>query len=165
MKNRLVRFGALATAILAIGAYASPAAAFPKNLAYTFGTTSGSSYCDGLTLTSTDKLAYYGFHVNDDCAGSNDPAEGLVVRLGGHKVIEVITGVASQYPNLAFVFYIDPTALTWDLYINEYYLDGTSDYIEINSGNLIKGAPPAGRGGQSSLHPKPGVKLAKPFFP
>jgi len=165
MKNRLMGIGALATAILAIGAYASPAAAFPKKLAYTFYPASGGAYCDGITLTSTDKLAYHGYHVNSDCAGSNDPAEGLVVRLGGHKVIEVITGIASEYPNLALVFYIDPTAYTWLLYVNEYYLNGTNDYIELSSGSLIKGAPPAGRGGVSSLHPKPGVKLARPMFP
>jgi hypothetical protein len=33
--------------------------------------------------------------------------------------------------------------------VNEYYLNGTNDYVEITSGYLIKGAPPGRRGGRA----------------
>src|ERR1700761_1331356 len=125
MKNSLMKFSVLATAVLAVNAWVPTAAAFPKKLSYTFGAgVTGDPYCDGFTLTSTDKMAYQGFLVSEDCNGSMDPAGGLVVKLGNRKVIEVVTSDASQFPNLALVYYVDPTAGTWMLYVNEYDLYG-----------------------------------------
>ncbi len=159
MKSKFLMAGAVATAALTLGAFASPAAAAKIN--YTFGTFSGGAYCDGVTMTTTNGVSYQGFHQNSTCAGDQDAAGGLAVKVGSTKVVEMVTTVDAQWTNTPIVFYLDTKGKAWYLYLNEYPIGGGNAYIEINAGALLKGAP-AGKGnGVSSTHPKPGVKIDK----
>ncbi len=160
MKSKFLTAGAVAAAALALGAFASPAAA-GGNISYTFGTPSGGAYCDGVTMTSTNGQSYQGFHVNSTCAGDEDAAGGLAVKVGSTKVVEMVTTVDNQWTNTPIVFYLDTKHKAWYLYLNEYPIGGSNAYVEINAGTLIKGAP-AGKGnGVSSTHAKPGAKIDK----
>jgi hypothetical protein len=158
MKSKFLTAGAVAAAALALGAFASPAAAAKIN--YTFGTPSGGAYCDGIKMTATSG-AYAGFHINSNCDSVNDPAGGLSVKIGSSKYVEGMTGVMDALPNTPIMFYLDIKAKTWYLYLNTYNLDGTSAYQELNAGTLIKGAPAAHKGGTPSVHVKAGAKIDK----
>lgn len=159
MKSKLLTGTLLATAALAVAAFASPAAAGGK-INYTFGTPSGGLYCDGIQMTATSG-AYAGFHINSNCDSVNDPAGGLAVKIGSTKYVEGMTGVMDALPNTPIMFYMDTKAKTWYLYLNVYNLEGVSAYEELNAGVLVKGAP-AGKGvGKSSIHPKAGAKIDK----
>jgi len=72
-----------------------------------------------------------------------------------------MTGVMDAYPNTQFMFYLDLKAKTWYLYVDLYNLEGVSQYVEINAGTLVKGAPAAKKGGVSSIHAKQGAKIDK----
>jgi hypothetical protein len=156
MKSKLLKATVLATAAIAIGAFSTPTMA--KSLKYIFGTTYGGEYCDGITLSTTNKESYQGFHVNDDCGGSEDAAGGLVAKIGGASYIEGITEVSDELPNTPLTYYLDTKAMTWYLYLNLYNLEGTNVYEELNAGTLIKGeAGAAKKGGTPSFRPKAGA--------
>jgi len=159
MKSKLLTGTLLATAALAVAAFASPAAAGGK-INYTFGTPSGGLYCDGIQMSVTSGT-YAGFHINSDCDSVNDTAAGLAVKIGKTKYVEGMTGVMDAYPNTQFMFYLDLKAKTWYLYVDLYNLEGVSQYVEINAGTLVKGAPAAKKGGVSSIHAKQGAKIDK----
>ena len=63
----------------------TPAAA--KTYKYTYATASGAPYCDGITLSSSDKSTYAGIHTGS-CLAVNDDAGGFAVKIGSGKYVE-----------------------------------------------------------------------------
>ena len=156
MKSSIVKTALLASAALAMGAIASSASA--KTVAYTFGTASGGSYCDGLTLTSSDRgIIWSGTHTGS-CQNA-DPAGGLAVKVKHNSTpyLDIATTFTVDGPSAYTVFLNIPSS-TWFLYT----VSG-GVFTEINSGPLINGAPPAKFGAPSSLHKNPKTVLASPF--
>lgn len=127
-----------AVALLALGASGAGA----KTLTYTFATASGTPYCDGVTITTTDKVTYTGTHTGS-CEGAQ-PADGLAVTFKGSGAVLDIATMDSGFTTPE-VFLISVKKLTWSL-----YLDTGSGFGFLNSGSLVAGAPPAQHGLKSS---------------
>jgi hypothetical protein len=147
MKSTLLKATVLATAAIAVGALASPAAA--KTLKYTFGTASGAAYCDGLTLTTTNNSTYGGTHTGS-CVNP-DPAGGYMVKVNGGPNLDIATTYSATSTS-AYTFFLYLKGNVWFLYQT---IDGV--FQQTNSGVLIKGAPP--------LKAPPGAKRAADFNP
>ena len=136
----MMKAALLAAAALVIGASAANAA----TLKYTFATSGGSPYCDGVTLTTSDNVTYSGNHTG--CT-NNDAADGFAARITGlPKVIDIATQDSLNSPGYTFTFLIDKPAQTWAL-----YADLGSGFEEFNAGVLVKGVPPAKVGAKSSV--------------
>jgi hypothetical protein len=150
MKSKILKTVLLATATLAMGAMATTTQA--KALKYTFGTTYGGSYCDGVTLTTSDKVTYSGTHTGS-CLDSTNYAGGFATTIKGTgKFIDVSTTDNLDLPGYAITFLLDTKAGTWFLYTNI-----GSGFELFNEGVLIKGAPPVGKknGAKSAVFKNP----------
>jgi hypothetical protein len=129
MKSKILKAALLATAALSIGAFASSTQA--KSYDYSFGTPYGGEYCDGLTLTSTDKVIYSGLH-SGTCEGSSQYAGGFAASI--KKTVKGIDISTTDYflPGYALTFLVDPKGSTWAVYGN---IGGGFEFL--NSGPLI----------------------------
>ena len=138
----------LATAALAVGVAASPSVA--KTYKFTFGTPTGGEFCDGLTISTTDKLTYSGNHTGT-CEGTAQYAGGFATKIKGDgKFIDISTTDLGT-PGYALTFLLDLKASTWFLYVNQGFA-----FQLVNEGILIKGAPRnSKRGVRSSVFKNP----------
>lgn len=136
----MMKAALLAAAVLIVGASAANA----KTLKYTFGTSTGGSYCDGVTLKTTDNVIYGGHHTGS-CT-KNDKAGGFAATISGTSVIDIATTDKANAPGKTFTFLLNTKAATWALYT----LEG-STYTLINQGPLVAGAPPAMLGAKPSV--------------
>lgn len=123
-----------ASAAIALGALASPAMA--KTLTYTFGVTGGGAHCDGLTLTqaTVGHPTWGGTHTG--CT-NNDPAGGYNVRVNGGPNLDIAT-TNTTIGSEAMTYFLNLKQQFWYLY----EVDG-GDFQQIDSGPLLRGAPPA----------------------
>lgn len=152
MKSKLLKATVLATAAIAIGALVSPAMA--KTLKYTFGTVSGGAYCEGLTLTQAT-VGHPTWGGTFTGCTNQDPAGGYDVKVNGGMNLDIATTDSLNNPSAgAFTFFLNLKQQYW-------YLYDTSGgvFAQINSGPLIKGAPPAAkapgvRKASTAPHPK-----------
>jgi len=151
MKTEILKAIAVAAATITVGALASPVMA--KTLTYTFGTVSGGAYCDGLTLTqaTVGHPTWGGTHTG--CT-NNDPAGGYNVKVNGGPNLDIATTDTLSGATQAYTFFLNLKQQYW-------YLYDTSGgvFAQINSGPLIKGAPPAAkapgvRKASTAPHPK-----------
>ena len=124
----------LATAAIALGALASPVMA--KTLTYTFGISGGGTHCDGVTLTqaTVGHPTWGGTHTG--CT-NNDPAGGYDVKVNGGANLDIATTNTLDGP-YEMTFFLNLKQQFWYLYEVE-----GGDFQQIDSGPLIKGAPPA----------------------
>jgi hypothetical protein len=129
MKSMVLQAGIAGAVAIAAGALAAPVSA--ATLRYTFGTVSGGVYCDGLTLTTTDRQTYTGEHTG---CGGDVPADGR--RVHGHGGSHLNVKTTSPGDDTVFTFFLYLRQKQWVLYVN---INGVRE--EINSGVLIKGAP------------------------
>jgi hypothetical protein len=156
MKSSIVKTVLLASAALAMGAIASSASA--KTLNYTLGISGGGSYCDGLSLTSSDNgIIWSGTHTGS--CQNGDPAGGLAVKVKHNSTpyLDIATTYTVDGPS-AYTFFLNIPSATWFLYT----VSG-GVFEEINSGPLLNGVPPAEHGLKSSLHKDPKTVLSSPF--
>jgi hypothetical protein len=157
-KSKLLKAGVLATAAIALGALASPVMA--KTLTYTFGNASGGAYCDGITLTqaTVGHPTWGGTHTG--CTNS-DPAGGYSVYVNGGANLDIATTDTLTGATQAYTFFLNLKQQYWYLY------DTTSGvFAQINSGPLIRGAPPAAKtpgAGKSSTAANPKGRLDQMF--
>ena len=135
----MMKAALFAAAALVVGASAANA----STLKYTFGTSGGGAYCDGVTLKSSDNVVYSGNHTG--CT-ADDAADGFGVTIkGAGHVIDVATQDSENAPGYTFTFLLSIPSKTWGL-----YADLGSGFELINEGVLIHGAPPAKFGSKSS---------------
>ena len=133
MTPKICKAAVLATAAIAVGALASPVMA--KTLTYTFGISGGGAHCDGLTLTqaTTGHPTWGGTHTG--CA-NNDPAGGYDVKVNGGANLDIATTNTTIGPN-AITFFLNLKQQFWYAYE---VVGGV--FQQVDSGPLIKGAPP-----------------------
>jgi hypothetical protein len=133
MKSKLLKATVLGSAAIAIATLASPVMA--TTLRYTFANATGTPYCDGLTLTTTNNIVYGGTHTGS-CVNP-DPAGGYKVKVNGGNNLDIATTYSAT----------DTVAYTFFLYLpgNEWFLYKTVGGVfqQTNSGILLRGAPPA----------------------
>jgi hypothetical protein len=158
MKSTLLKATVLATTAIAVGALASPVMA--KTLRFTFGTVSGGSYCDGLTLTqaTTGHPTWGGTHTG--CT-NNDPAGGYDVKVNGGANLDIATTDTHTGATQAYTYFLNLQQHYWYLYDTS-----AGVFAQINSGPLVNGAPPAdARVGarKASTAPNPKGKLDQMF--
>jgi hypothetical protein len=152
MKSKILKAALLASAALAMGAMATSTQA--KSYDYNFGTPYGGEYCDGLTLTSSDKIIYSGLH-SGTCEGSSQYAGGFA---GSEKKTAKGINISTTdafLPGYAITFLVDTKAVTWAVYGN------LGDGFEfLNSGPLIVDSPKNKHLGKSSVYKN--LKAVKP---
>ena len=135
----MMKAALLAAAALVVGASAANA----KSVKVTFATSSGSPYCDGLTLKSSDNVIYSGIH-SGSCEAA-DSAGGFALKLGTEKILDIATTDTQNAPGLTLTFLLDTKAAVWAL-----YSDVGSGFQALNSGVLLPGAPPAKAGAKAA---------------
>jgi hypothetical protein len=144
MKSKLLKATLFATAALAMGAMATATQAKTTTLTYTFGTAYGGEYCDGITLTSSDKVTYSGTHTGS-CLDSTNYAGGFASKIkvdSAKTYVNASTTDNLDLPGYAITFLLDVKGSEWYLYTNI-----GSGFELFNEGVLIKGAPPVGKHG------------------
>jgi hypothetical protein len=130
---------ALAAAVLLMAAAGTANAGTHK---YTLVGADGTVYCDGLTVTTTDNLHYSGIHTGS--CESGQAADGFATHIKGYvPVIDVATQYTGSTSTYTFLF--SNQVLAWQLWTDE-----SGVVTMINSGSLMKGAPPAAPHGISS---------------
>ncbi len=132
----------LAAGLLGLGT----TAAMAKTEKFTLVGNDGTVYCDGLTLTTTDKVVYNGIHTGS--CESAQPADGFATKIKGY--VPVID-VATQYTGspATYTFILSAKVGAWELLTDE-----GGVFTVVNYGTLAKGAPPAAPGAPASNHPK-----------
>jgi hypothetical protein len=156
MKSKLPKVAVLATAVIAIGAMASPLMA--RTLTYTFGETGGGAHCDGITLKTSNGITYGGTHTG--CT-DNDPAGGYKVKVNGGSNLDIATtNELSESSYGALTYFLNLEQNEWYLYITSGGVFG-----QIDSGPLIAGAPPlnARAGATPTGSPNPKGKMDRMF--
>ena len=155
MKSTLLKATVLATAAIAMGALASPAAA--KTYKYTFATNSGAAYCDGITVSTTDKVHYSGTHTGS-CV-PNVPADGFASRIKGYVPVVNLATTNVNITNNAYAYLFSSKVMAWAL-----FTDVGGVWTQVNSGVLLKGAPESHRPGaktfSSASDPRPHLTRA-----
>jgi hypothetical protein len=143
MKSTILKTALVAGVALAACAIASTASA--KTFRYTLGTASGGSYCDGFTVTTTDKVHYSGTHTGS-CV-PNVPADGFASKISGFVPIVNLATLYPESATNAYTLLFSSKVMAWELWV-----DSGGVLTEINSGPLIQGAPPTGhRPGAKSI--------------
>jgi|SRR5208283_302540 len=117
----------------------------PGVYSFTFATSNGDDYCDGMIVTMSGQLAQ-GTHVYTGCNGSNATVSGSDITAAvnppdSKSVVEVVVHDASLVsagggPYETGFYVLDLNSATWALYVNE-----GSGNILLNSGLLTNGAP------------------------
>jgi hypothetical protein len=166
---------ALMLSAIAVGAIAGISNA--QAAQYTFGTSGGGEYCNGVNVTPSTYVtgAYNGLGTyNSYCANYYTPTvlggfKGTIKTLGAGQWITLTDtpGAQGLPPNYVLIDYLNTKALTWYL---AFEANATSTYSAvpfeiINEGPLVKGKPqvPAGDAvkGQFIKKTNWGVALAK----
>ena len=133
--------------VMALAATAAvTSAASAKSYKFGFYTASGGAYCDGLSFSVSGGVAV-GYHVYDQnyCVYPNAYAggvEGKFPALGAGKWFPLAISNATgdgALQSYTFVFYTNPTALTWVLFAEN--TDYGIPFEEFNAGTLQKGPP------------------------
>ena len=134
MKSTILKTALVAGVALAASAIASSASA--KTYTYTLGITGGGTYCDGFTVTTSDKLHYSGTHTGS-CV-PNVPADGFASRMSGYVPVVNLATLYPESTTNAYTLLFSAKALAWEL-----WSDSGGVFTMINSGPLVPGAPPA----------------------
>ena len=136
-------------ALTALLVLASATAVEAKTIKYTFGISGGGTYCDGLTLTQNG-VSWGGTHTGS-CIVDQDQAGGLEIKVigGSTKYLDIATSQEAEAPGTVETFFLDLKGQAWYLYETT-----GGAYTLINSGPLIKGAPPAQSGAKLASSPK-----------
>jgi hypothetical protein len=149
----------LATAlVLCFGAFA---AAKSTTYTYTFGTTGGSAFCDGVTLvlSGTPKTVVGGTHTNYNCGGANSNVGGFKAAVASVYqyaatgatllVSDPLYGLGGH--NESALYHVNTTYQTWVLDAD----DGSGLFV-VSYGVLLTGedAPAKGAGTKSSSQPQ-----------
>jgi hypothetical protein len=142
MKSTLLKATVLATGAIAMGALASPASA--KTFKYTFATNSGAAYCDGITVTTTDKVNYSGTHTGS-CV-PNVPADGFASRIKGYVPVVNLATTNVTITNNAYSYIYSSKVMAWELFTDE-----GGVWTAIASGRLLSGAPESHRPGTKTF--------------
>ncbi len=145
----ILMFGAIA---LAASATVNPAAA--KKYAFTFASSSGDAYCDGVVFNYSGAVAI-GYHVYDGTSCNYQSTEiagieGTIKGDGPGKwfFFALPPGPGTNLPGYSFFALLNAKALTWELaYESQEY---GVPFDVINTGTLIP-KPPAQHGGGKSL--------------
>jgi hypothetical protein len=129
---------ALAAAVLLVAGAASA-----KTYKYTLVGNTGTVYCDGLTVSTTNNVVYTGTHTGS--CQSNQPADGWAARIKGYIPVIDVSTEYSDAPDVVYTFIFSTKVLAWELWTDE-----GGVWTEINYGSLQKGAPQGGARGIAS---------------